>query len=262
MKVPTKKPNSIAPVFRIAFKADNRNAYEKLQDLISGTETAANEAASQAQPYNTGKLSPTKLANLRAAIEKAKAVPSGLSEADYDAAREALTAAYRSFRDDGLNKGGAFSGVIEENLTTEYLIEASDFTRSAGGSNRFGKPKNWTVENFNIPNGSDGTKQGLDKYSGREALMLGVWNDAGNNTSGDLKNARIYRKVTLPKGKYYFGAAYNAVYSLSNQAYMFVSKSLCNTADIPEKSIAYYGIDNCTNDLKTQGLYFCGVFST
>ena len=68
--------------------------------------------------------------------------------------------------------------------------------------------------------------------------------------------------MTLPKDKYYFGAAYNAVYSLSNQAYMFVSKSLCNTADIPEKSIAYYGIDNCTNDLKTQGLYFCGVFST
>ena len=256
VKVPSKKPNTIAPVFKITFKADNRSAYERLQDLISGMETAANEAEPQAQPYNTGKLSPAKVAQLREAIEKAKSVPAGSSDGEYETAFETLIAVYRSFLNDGVNKGGTFNGVIEANLTADYLVEGENFTRSAGGTSRFGTPKNWTVENFNIPNGGDGTKHGLDKYSGREALMLGVWNDAGSNTTGDLKNARIYRKITLPAGKYYFGAAYNAVYSLSDQAYMFVSKTLCNTAEIPEKSIAYYGIANCTNNLKIEGLYF------
>lgn len=256
IKVPDTKPNAIAPVFRITFKADNRSAYELLQDLIKAVDAASESATTQVQAYNTGKLSPAKLEQLREAVSNAKAITATASDDEASVAREVLMAAYRSFLNDGVNKGGAFSGVIEANLTTEYLIEGSNFTRTAGGSSRFGAPKNWTVENFDIPNGNDGTKHGLDKYSGREALMLGVWNDAGNNTTGDLKNARIYRKVTLPAGKYYFGAAYNTTYSISSEAYMFVSKALSNTADIPEQSIAYYGINNCTGDLKIQGLYF------
>ena len=256
IQVPGTKPNNIAPVFRITFKADDRSAYELLQDLIQAVETSINETAPKAQPYNTGKINPTKIEQLREAVVKAKGVTAGSSDEECVAAREALTTAYRSFLNDGVNKGGAFSGVIEANLTTEYLIEASDFTRSAGDTKRFGAPKYWTVENFDIPNGNDGTKHGLDKYSGREALMLGVWNDAGSNTTGNLSNARIYRKITLPAGKYYFGAAYNTTYSISSEAYMFVSTTLCNTADIPTQSLAYYGINNCTGDLKLQGLYF------
>ncbi|MBP5711608.1 MAG: DUF5013 domain-containing protein, partial [Prevotella sp.] len=256
IQVPNTKPNSIAPVFKITFKADNRSAYELLQDLIEAVETTANDAAPQVQAYNTGKLSPTKLNQLLEAVVKAKSVSAGSADDVCESARENLMAAYRSFLNDGVNKGGAFDGVIEANLTTQYLVEGSNFTRSAGGTNRFGAPKNWTVENFNIPNGGDGTKQGLDKYSGREALMLGVWNDAGSNTTGNLSNARIYRRITLPAGKYYFGAAYNTTYSISSEAYMFVSKTLCNTADIPTQSIAYYGINQCTGDLKVQGLYF------
>jgi hypothetical protein len=256
IQVPATKPNDIAPVFRITFKADDRSAYELLQELIEAVESASQSAASSTQPYNTGKLSPARLDQLRAAITKAKSVPVGSADGELVAARETLMAAYRSFLSDGVNKGGAFQGVIDANLTTQYLMEASDFTRSAGGTKRFGAPKYWTVENFDIPNGNDGTKHGLDKYSGREALMLGVWNDAGNNTTGNLSNARIYRKITLPAGKYYFGAAFNTTYSISSEAYMFVSKTLCNTADIPEQSLAYYGINNCTGDLRMQGLYF------
>lgn len=256
IKVPSAKPNSIAPVFRIVFKADARSAYEQLQSLIEGVEAAANEAVPQVQPYNTGKISPAKYNLLLEAIAKAKSVPVGSTDEECDAARETLAAAYCSFLSDGKNKGGVFSGVVEANLTAQYLVEASDFTRSAGGTKRFGAPANWTVENFDIPNGNDGTKHGLDKYSGREALMLGVWNDAGSNTTGNLSNARIYRKITLPTGKYYFGAAYNTTYSISSEAYMFVSKTLCPTADIPEQCIAYYGINQCTGDLKMQGLYF------
>ena len=256
IQLPTAKPNTIAPVFKITFKAENRSAYELLQDLIEAVEKAANDALPQVQAYNTGKISPTKLNQLLEAVAKAKTLSADSADGDCEAARESLIAAYRSFLNDGVNKGGAFNGVAEANLTTQYLIEGADFTRSAGGTNRFGTPKYWNVENFNIPNGGDGTKHGLDKYSGRDALMLGVWNDAGNNTTGNLSNARIYRRITLPAGKYYFGAAYNTTYSINSEAYMFVSKTLCNTADIPTQSIAYYGINNCTGDLKLQGLYF------
>lgn len=254
--VPSTKPNTIAPVFRITFKNDTRSAHEVLQSVIGELEAAINGLSEQTHPYNTGKFNVAKLDALKTAIEKAKNVPATVSDDEANAARETLTAAYRSFANDGLNKGGSFNGVVDENVTTQYLIEASNFTRSAGGNSRFGAPQNWTVENFNIPNGNDGTKQGLDKYSGNEALMLGVWNDASNNTSGDLTNARIYRKITLPAGKYYFGAAYNTTYNMSQQAYMFVSRTLCNTNEIPTKSLAYYGINNCTGDLKVQGLYF------
>ena len=256
IQVPATKPNPIAPVFRITFKTDDHSAYEQLQKLITGVDAYVQSVALSTHPYNTGKLNPAKLDQLREALAEAKLVPVGSPDETCIAAREALAAAYRLFLSDGVNKGGAFNGVIEANLTTQHLVEASNFTRSAGGNSRFGKPKYWTVENFNIPNGNDGIKQGLDKYSGREALMLGVWNDAGNNTTGDLSNARIYRKITLPAGKYYFGAAYNTTYSISSEAYMFVSKTLCNTADIPAQSLAYYAIDNCTGDLRMQGLYF------
>lgn len=155
-----------------------------------------------------------------------------------------------------LRASDVIKGLIDGNLTTEYLIEASDFTRSAGGSYRFGKPANWTVENFNIPNGGNGTKQGLDNYSGRDALMLGVWDDAGNNTEGDLSNARIYRRITLPAGKYYFCAAYNTTYNISEKAYMFVSRELYDTDNIPSQSIAYYSIKNCPGNKELQSLYF------
>ncbi len=254
--VPATKPNAIAPVFCITFKEETRSAYEVLQSMVSEMEAAVDALAAQAHPYNTGKVNVLKLDALRAALAAAKNVPAGSTDGECTAARESLSDAYRVFANDGLNKGGAFNSAIEENLTTQYLIEGSGFTRAAGGTNRFGKPMNWTVENFNIPNGGDGTKQGLDKYSGNEALMLGVWNDAGSNNSGDLTNARIYRKVTMPAGKYYFGAAYNTTYNMSQQAYMFVSKTLCSTVDIPTQSIAYYGINNCTGDMKVQGLYF------
>jgi len=45
IKVPNTKPNDIAPVFRITFKADNRSAYELLQDLIQAVDAASEEEA-------------------------------------------------------------------------------------------------------------------------------------------------------------------------------------------------------------------------
>ena len=254
--VPSTHPNNIAPVFCITLTEDSRTPYEQFQQMISDAESLVNNPSLQVHPFNTGKVNTAKLEAFQAAIAEAQTLSASASESELAAAREALAAAYREFQANGLNRGGVFSGVLEEDKTTDYFVEATGFTRSAGGTNRFGKPANWTVENFNIPNGGDGTKQGLDKYSGNEALMLGVWNDAGSNTSGDLSNARIYRRVSLPAGRYYFGAAYNAAYQLSEQAYMFVSTQLGNTADIPTQSIAYYNINKCPNTLLVSGLYF------
>ena len=82
--------------------------------------------------------SPAKYEQLLTAIANAKNVASNASDETIAAARESLMIAYRSFHNDGLNKGGTFSGVIESNLTTQYLIETTGFSRSAGSGKRFG----------------------------------------------------------------------------------------------------------------------------
>ena len=254
--LPATKPNAIAPVFAITVEEDGYTAHEELQAVIASVEDYAKTLGETASDINTGKANPSMLATLNEAVTTAKEVSADATDEAVKKAKETLLTAYEDFKANGINKGGKLEGFHTADLTTQYLIEASNFTRSAGGTQRFGKPKNWTVENFSIPNGGDGTKQGLDKYSGRDALMLGVWNDAGSNQSGDLTNARIYRKVRLPKGAYYFGAGYNACYQLGADAYMFVSTKLCNTSDIPTQAIAHYGIANATNDLQLYGLSF------
>ena len=254
--LPTTKPNAIAPVFAITIEEDGYTAHEELQAVIASVEDYTKTIGETASNVNTGRANPNMLEILNKAVTTAKEVKGDATDEAVKKAKEALLTAYEDFKANGINKGGKLEGFYIADLTTQYLIEASNFTRSTGGTQRFGKPKNWTVENFSIPNGGDGTKQGLDKYSGRDALMLGVWNDAGSNQSGDLANARIYRKVRLPKGVYYFGAGYNACYQLGADAYMFVSTKLCNTSDIPTQSIACYSIANATNDLQLYGLSF------
>ena len=254
--IPATHPNEIAPVFAITAKETSLSAYDTLQELITSLATYIADIQPVANYINTGKPNTIYLATLQTAIDEAKQVAESAPEADIVAAQEALTKAYSDFKQNGYNKGGLFDGTYESDATVEYLVEASGFTRSAGGNSRFGAPKNWTVENFNIPNGGDGTKAGLDKYSGKDALMLGVWNDRGSNTSGDLTNARIYRKVHLTAGTYYFGAGYNTRYGIGASAYMFAATDLCNTSDIPAKSIAYYPIASATEDLQLCGLWF------
>ena len=249
--------SSIAPVFRIAFK----DRGSKLEDstllnmLVEGLQQIAAKTKDNCSYVNSGKYSAVKVEMLQKAVEEAKKVNTD----DATAVREAkdkLVSTYKDFEANGQNKAGLWSGSYEANLTDSVFVEGSSFSRSEGGSARFGKPANWTVENFKISNGSDGTKQGLDKYAGAEALMLGVWNDRDNNESGDLTNARIYRKVRLAKGTYYFGAGFNANYQLSKDAYMFVSKELSDTKDIPATSIAFYNINQVTTDRKVYGLWF------
>ena len=147
----------------------------------------------------------------------------------------------------------------QTDITTDKLIQASRFSRISGQSTttRYGTPKNWTVENYKIPAGGDGTRNGLDRYPGYDCLSLGVWDDRQNNTQGDLSQARIFRKVDLAAGRYYFGAAYEANYQLA-QAYIFASSDvITQTSDIPAQSIAYDAIADAGKDNATfRGIYF------
>jgi alpha-L-fucosidase len=54
--VPSTKPNTIAPVFRITFKNDTRSTHEVLQSVIAELGTAIDGLSEQAHPYNTGKF--------------------------------------------------------------------------------------------------------------------------------------------------------------------------------------------------------------
>ena len=147
----------------------------------------------------------------------------------------------------------------QTDITTDKLIQASSFSRVSGQSTttRYGTPKNWIVEKYKIPAGNDGTRNGLDRYPGYDCLSLGVWDDRLNNTEGDLSQARIYRKVDLAAGSYYFGATYEANYQLA-EAYIFAASDIIEqTSDIPSQSIAYDAIADAGNDNSTfRGIYF------
>ena len=252
--VPSDHPNYIAPAFRITFKDESLSEAELVESLISELGELGKEAADNCSYTNSGKYNTIKTEKLNQVVLEIKNSDLSTEEAIKDA-KEKLINAYQDFEANGKNNGGLWNGKIQTNMTTDILVQGSAFTRAAGGNSRFGKPANWTVENFNIPNGGDGTKQGLDKYSGQDALMLGVWDDRASNTGGNLSNARIYRKVTLEKGYYYFGAAFNACYNMTDQAYMFVSPELCNTDEIPYISLAYLNLNQVPNDMSIRGLW-------
>ena len=140
-------------------------------------------------------------------------------------------------------------------ISATYIKNYTNIQRKDYGYTRFGTPGNWTVENFSIPQSNgDGTKKGIDKYSGYKALMMGVWDDAASAT-GNLKDAKIYRQITLPAGRYTFTAGYEAVYKLS-EMYMFVSATVPTLSTLKSTALSYYSIIGNTNDGTKYGLEF------
>ena len=229
----------------------------KLNNLINTATTALERAAGKIND-NTGFYSQEALDRLQAFVDQMSTLPEDATAAQIAASYNLLNDAYQDFLVNGLNPGGLPDLITPYvDLTIEKLIEASNFSRTeeTDTGTRYGTPLYWSVQNFNIPNGSDGTKHGLDRYSGQDALMLGVWNDRGSNNSGQLTNARIYRQVHLDAGRYYFGAAFNTINSL-NRAYIFASDRLNSTSTIASKSIAYYDINSCKADGQFYGIFF------
>ncbi len=245
--VPATKPNEIAPVF--AFTFDKSDTAVSFDDIINLYEQRVNELRKQAS-YNTGKLSRDKVNEFGTKVDEAKK-NTPADEVSQQRAITALNEAYDALLASGMNEGGAPNMEYKDDLTKAQLVEANNFTRKNDAGTRFSTPEYWNVDNFTIPNGGDGVKNGLDRYSGKDCLMLGVWNDIANATEGDLSNARIYRTVHLEAGRYFFGANYNTTYSLSDQAYIFAANSVMSTDDIPQASIACWQINKGAG-----GIYF------
>jgi hypothetical protein len=135
-------------------------------------------------------------------------------------------------------------------------VEIYGFTRKEGGDDRFGTPLYWTVENYGIPSNSEGVRGGLDKWPGRDNLTLGVWDDKQNAPeTSDITNARVYRRVALDAGTYFFGAIYNTVDNITN-AYVFAVGEPLATTDIPDYAIAHMPLMDCRADGEYWGIRF------
>jgi alpha-L-fucosidase len=228
--------------------------YAKLQSLIESVEEQVKHVIIN---ENTGYYSQTAYDKLLAVIAEAKAVD---SSADYDTvsnAYNALSEALADFLQNGRNPGGLPEKLNATDLTIEKLHEASGFERADESlTTRFAAPKYWTVENFSIPNGNDGTKQGLDKYPGYDCLALGLWDDRERNEEGDLADARIYQTVHLDAGRYYFGNTFETRYNL-HQAYLFAAAQPVATAEIETQTIAWLSLINRNSDnSQYDGIWF------
>ena len=229
----------------------------KLNTLINTATTAATRAAAKVND-NTGYYSQEAVERLQAFIDQVSTLPEDATATQITASYNLLNDAYEDFLANGLNPGGLPDLITPYvDLTIEKLTEADHFSRTeeTDTGTRFGAPLYWKVNNFNIPSGSDGTKHGIDHYSGTDALMLGVWNDRGSNSGGQLNNARIYQQIHLDAGRYYFGAAFNTINNLY-KAYIFAADRTLTTTSIPTRSIAYYDINACKSDGQHYGIYF------
>ena len=257
VEIPTTHPNEIAPVFEITFEDNANNDNESLKALICLVEDKISDVSATSD-FNTGKYSPYALDKLAGKLAVAKSLPESSDPKEAKNHFELLREAYADFLANGRNAGGALGVSQGTDVTNNYLMEANNFSSTDASTKRFGTPANWTVENFLIPqtNGNS-PKNGIDRYTGQACLMLGVWSGEDGATSSDLANARIYRKVTLPAGRYFFAATYNDTYSINDRAYIFVSEELTSTDELPEKSIAFHPVNQAVQgDGKYYGIEF------
>ena len=189
--------------------------------------------------------------------------PSESSEGEMAAAYIALADAYSALQTTGRNKreftkGDAIQPTSGTIVTTKYLSETKNFARGdKPGSKRFGAPARWTVENYEIDCGNNGVKQGLDNYPGFNCLQLGRWEEDDNQMKqANHANSRLYQRITLPAGRYYFGAKYNSIESgsIGSKAYLFVAKDILPTAQVEAEALAW-----CRLRTSSAGDQFYGV---
>ena len=251
--LPFSHPNEIAPVLVIAFDPDAPKTLT-LQEIIDIYSQKADELAAQAS-NNTGKPNAVKVAAFAQQIDEARAVLSG-SEEEQATAISRLQRAYSVLNQAGFNPAGTPDEVGQTDVTLEYLLERNNFAATEMGS-RFGKPVNWTIENFSIPqlDSSRGTKNGIDNYPGRNTLMMGKWSGEDGTPATNMTNARIYRTVHLPAGHYYFGATFNALYQLGT-AFIYVASEPLASTSINSKAIAKLAMSRCAADGKFYGFTF------
>ena len=251
--IPQKHPNEIAPVFEITFD-QNSQQNRSLQDIIDIYGQIISEYQAIAS-NNTGKPNGSKLDVFKSVIDEARACLDKDEQQKNDM-MERVFDAYDNFKKNGFNPAGTPDEVGQVDVTPEYLVESYNFSATDMGS-RFGKPVYWEVENFSIPqiDANKGTKNGIDNYPGRNDLMMGKWSGEDGTPTANMTNARIYRKVHLAPGCYFFGAVFNTIYSLG-YAYIYAAGELLTTAQIPKKAIAQLSMNKCAADGKFYGISF------
>jgi alpha-L-fucosidase len=251
--LPAKKPNKIAPVLAVSFsKKLTRKNLTQLVELLKRDQSGWMAHISD----NTGFYNRSQVKIFCKAISDASKLPSNASTANIMMVFKKLQSSYKNFLKNGRNMDGHPSAGATTDITMEKLVEAQDFSRTEDASTRFGKPKYWQVNNFNIvETDGSGKKSGIDKYTGKSSLMLGVWDDASLNSEGNLEQAQLFRRIRLKKGKYYFGAVYNALSNMSD-GYIFVADSLLRPSEIPDKAIAFNKVMNGAMDGANYGITF------
>lgn len=141
-------------------------------------------------------------------------------------------------------------------ITNDMLHECGPFlpTTETAMNDRFAKPLYWKVDNFDIEqDGTQGNKQGLDKYSNDYNLYLGLWGDR-NKSLVNLNDSRIYQTVSLPKGRYYFGANFQNTWGV-DKGYVFASTEPLETKQIEHSSLAWLQITGLPTN-EWQGIFF------
>lgn len=243
--------SDMATVFKISL--ETVVSFESLQGMIRVAEVTDSVAKLNAG-RNSGQYSPVAVATLESAIIDAKKITSANTSSEIVAAVTTLQNAIITFKNSARTAGGIINYAKTQNITAKYLKEARVFPRVGTTTTRFGQPASWTAD-FNIPQtDGSGTKQGIDNYPGYNTLMLGAWSDVSRSTV-DATNARLYKKVTLPAGKYFFGANYNTLYNMS-KAYIFASKTIPTVANVESTAIAFHSIGADAADNSMYGIEF------
>ncbi len=255
--LPAEHADTIAPVLAITFDGGGITLAD-VQSFASMLASVVNEYDQQAN-YNTGKYNRTALNKLQDEVNAAGNLSADASQADIEAAFEALQTAYQTFLSSGRNAGGVPDMAGATDITTDKLHENGPFepTTETAMNDRFGKPYYWTVENFNITQGgTQGNKQGLDRNPGYWSLYLGLWDDRGSNTEGDLTNSRIYQTVRLAAGRYFFGARYQNHYNVSPRAWVFAATKPLTSDNLEEQSLAFHAINAASANDNYYGINF------
>lgn len=253
INLPATKPATanIGIAFKISL--DTIASLESLKGMIRIAEVT-DSVARLNTGSNSGQYSPDAVAILEAAITTAKSYTSANTGGEITAGVTTLQNAIITFKSSAKMAGGIIDYSKSQNITNKYLKEARVFPRVGTTTVRFGQPANWSAD-FNIPQtDGSGTKQGIDKYPGYNTLMLGAWDDVARSTV-DATNARLYKKVTLPAGRYFFGANYNTLYQMTN-AYIFASKTIPTIANVESTSIAFHSISTDAADNAMYGIEF------
>ncbi|MDD5184413.1 MAG: alpha-L-fucosidase [Paludibacter sp.] len=253
INLPTTKPATadIGIAFKITL--DTIVSFESLQGMIRIAQVTDSIAKLNAG-NNSGQYSPDAVSTLEAAIVDAQAYTSANSNSEISQAVTKLQNAIVAFKSSSKTPGGIINYTKSQNITNKYLKEARLFPRVGTTTVRFGQPANWSAD-FNIPQtDGSGTKQGIDKYPGFSNLMLGAWGDVARSTV-DATNARLYKKVTLPAGRYFFGANYNTLYNMS-KAYIFASKTIPTISNVESTAIAFHSISADAADNAMYGIEF------